>query len=101
MPGAPLLRALCLVPALSVSLLAIVITPPPANFVLDGNVREWNDRPPNAEIGARPPFAIWLARGSTGLLVAGRIPEPGDDFAKTTEIGRAAGRGRGERSGGA
>ncbi len=85
-PVASLLRALCLALALSVSLLATVITPPPPNFVLDGDVREWNGRHPDAQSGEpqRPGFTIWLARGANGLLVAGQIRDQRDDFAKTT-----------------
>lgn len=83
---APLLRVLCLALALAVSLWATVITPPPPNLILDGDVREWNGRPPETHAidSKGPVYTIWLARGSNGLLVAGRISDA-RDFAENTE----------------
>ena len=59
----------------SAPVLAAVITPVPGNFVLDGEIGEWNGIPPTQQIGysgdTTESDSIWLGRNRKGLVVVG------------------------------
>jgi hypothetical protein len=78
--------ALCFYLALfSATVFGAVITPVPATFILDGNVREWNGIPPVTRLWSSAvtvKYAIWFGQSRDGLVVAGLVRNSGLKFAK-------------------
>ena len=72
--------------------MAIVVTPVPGNFALDGNVNDWSGWPPAMELGGPAPYTVWLAQNRKGLVVAGRVQDSKFTFARNASEFGTAGR---------